>query len=98
MDSLSRSNNFDKSQLPDKVVSFYRVVEYLRELRERFKTAEQYASSHAAKKQAQYTTRYNLRSQDKVFSVGEQVLVLVPDSTASKTFSRWQGPATVVSK
>ena len=74
------------------------VVEYLRELRERFKSAEQYASSHAAKKQAQYTTRYNLRSQDKVFSVGEQVLVLVPDSTASKTFSRWQGPATVVLK
>ena len=74
------------------------MVEYLRELRERFKSAEQYASSHADKKQAHYATRYNLRSQDKVFTVGEQVLILVPDSTASKTFSRWQGPATVVVK
>jgi len=72
------------------------VVEYLRQLRERFKSAEQYASSHADKKHAQYATRYNLRSQDKVFSVGEQVLILVLDSIANKTFSRWQGPATVV--
>ena len=74
------------------------VVDYLHELRECLQHAEQYASSHATARQAQYTTRYNLRSRDKVFDPGEQVLILVPDSTASKTFSRWQGPATVVVK
>jgi len=74
------------------------VAEYLHELRERFKSAEQYACSHAAKKQAQYATHYNLRSQNKVFSVGKQVLILVPDTTANKTFSRWQGPATMIVK
>ena len=74
------------------------VVEYLRELRERFSSAEHYASSHTAKKQSQYTTRYNLRSQDKVFSVGEQVLILVPDTTSCKTFSQWQGPASILVK
>jgi len=47
------------------------VVEYLRELRERFKSADQYASSHADEKQTQYATRYNLCSQDKVFNVGD---------------------------
>jgi len=28
--------------------------------------------------------------------VGEKVLILVPDSTASRAFSKWTGPATVV--
>jgi len=40
-------------------------------------------------------SRYNLRSKEKQFHVGDQVLILIPDSTASKVFSRWQGPATV---
>ena len=40
-------------------------------------------------------SRYNLRSRDKQFDVGKQVLVLTPDSTASKVFSRWRGPAVV---
>ena len=30
------------------------------------------------------------------FTVGEQVLILSPDSTASKVYSRWKGPATIV--
>ena len=29
---------------------------------------------------------------------GEQVLILVPDSTTSEVFSRWLGPANVVEK
>ena len=33
---------------------------------------------------------------DKHFQVGEMVLILTPDSTSSRTFSRWQGPAQVV--
>ena len=40
-------------------------------------------------------SRYNLRTRDKTFSVGESVLVLTPDSTSSKVFSRWKGPGVV---
>jgi len=32
----------------------------------------------------------------KKFEIGDQVLILIPNNTASKVFSRWQGPATVV--
>ena len=41
---------------------------------------------------------YNLRAREKSFAVGEQVLILIPDSTSSKVFSRWLGPANVVEK
>ena len=30
--------------------------------------------------------------------VNEQVLILIPDSTSSKVFSRWQGPAKVIER
>jgi len=75
-----------------------RVVEYFRELRERLGDAERYASKHADKKQTQYTTRYNFRSQVKAFNVGKQVLILVSDNTSSKTFKRWKGPAKITVK
>ncbi|GBN04793.1 hypothetical protein AVEN_49293-1 [Araneus ventricosus] len=32
-----------------------------------------------------------------MFNVGDQVIVLIPDST-NKLFARWQGPATIVEK
>jgi len=32
---------------------------------------------------------YNLRSKDKHFEVGEKVLILTPDSTASRAFNKW---------
>jgi len=45
--------------------------------------------------QQRYVTRYNKRSCDKSFTIGESVLVLQKDSTASKVFSRWIGPAMI---
>ncbi|GFT34315.1 CCHC-type domain-containing protein, partial [Nephila pilipes] len=39
----------------------------------------------------------NYYEVDGVFKVGDQVIVLIPDST-SKLFARWQGPATIVQK
>jgi len=57
--------------------------------------AETYVDSHAKRAQARYVSRYNLRTRDKTFSVGESVLVLTPDSTSSKVFSRWKGPGVV---
>ncbi len=70
--------------------------EFLSDLRSRLQVAKDYAEGHANEAQRRYVTHYNLRSRDKHFTVGEQCLILSPDSTASKVFSRWKGPATVV--
>ena len=71
---------------------------YLKELKQRFETIEPCAAEHADKKQTQYAKHYNLCSRDKSFDVNEQVLILTPDSTSSKTFSRWMGLATITVK
>ena len=54
-----------------------------------------YAASHSEREQNRYASHYNLRSRDKHFDVNKQVLILMPDSTSSRTFSKWTGPATV---
>jgi len=66
------------------------------DLRDRLEIARSYAEEHAAKSQQQYVERYNRRSCTKSFTVGEHVLVLQKDSTASKVFARWIGPAVVI--
>jgi hypothetical protein len=71
-------------------------VQYLKELREKLQLAKSYAESHAQRAQQQYATRYNRRSRDKHFALHEKVLILKPDSTASRVFSRWRGPAEIV--
>lgn len=40
--------------------------------------------------------QYNLRSKDISFSVGEKCIILIRDSTASKVFSKWKGPAEMI--
>ena len=40
--------------------------------------------------QQRYVTRYNKRSRDQLV-----ILVLQKDSTSSKTFSKWIGPAVI---
>ena len=70
-------------------------ADFLKDLRDRLQIARSYADEHAAKSQQQYVERYNRRSCSKSFTVGEHVLVLQKDSTASKVFSRWLGPAVV---
>ena len=71
------------------------VDEYLCELKTKLETAANYAEQHAKNAQTEYTARYNLRSKDKQFSEGDQVIVLASDSSG-KLCSRWHGPATVV--
>jgi len=74
-------------QLP---VSFGKsATEYLQDVQRRLEVAEQYARPHTEKEQQRYQKYHNLRSTDKYFEVGEDVLVLVPDDTTSKLFSRW---------
>jgi len=68
----------------------------LKDLRERLETLRSYAEAHATKAQERFVERYNRRSCNKSFLVGEHLLILQKDSTASKVFSRWIGPAVVV--
>ena len=68
------------------------VVDYLRDLQDKLRVAQQYATSHGERAQAKYTSQYNLRSRDKHFSVGEQVLILVPDSTPVKCTAAGRDP------
>ena len=71
-------------------------TEYLKELHQNLDIAKRYAESHTRRMQDVYVQRYNQRSKDKQFQVGDKVLILQPDSTASRMFSRWKGPAEVV--
>ena len=45
-----------------------------------------------------YAHNYNLRSTDRKFDVGQQVIVLLPDGQKRHIFSRRQGPATVIER
>ena len=71
-------------------------AEYLEDLRNSLEVANSYATEHGKREQQRYVSRYNLRSRGNIFDVGDQVLILIPDSTSSKVFSRWQGSATVI--
>ena len=66
-------------------------TEYLQDLREKLEIAKTYATSHTEHEQNRYASHYNLRSHDKHFEVGEQVLILMPDSTSSRMFSNILG-------
>jgi len=60
--------------------------------------AQEYATTHADKAQQRYVSRYNLRAREKSFDIGQRVLILMPDSTSSKLFSRWMGPGVIKEK
>ena len=70
-------------------------VEFLRDMQNKLETVRSYAQEHNAEAQQRRVSRYNLRAKEKQFVVGDSVLLLCPDSTASRTF-RWQGPGRVV--
>jgi transposase InsO family protein len=73
-------------------------AEYLEDLRRKLEIAQSSVDSHTKLAQKRYAHYHNLRSRDKHFTVGEQVIILMPDSTSSKAFSRWRGPAVIVEK
>jgi len=66
------------------------------ELQTQIQENHNYADDHADVEQQRYTDQYNKRAVDKHFQIGQQVIVLIHDST-NKFLSRWQGPGTVVS-
>jgi hypothetical protein len=74
------------------------VAVYLQELRDRLAAANEYADEHLAHEQKRWVSRYNLRSSNKQFIAGQTVMILTPDSTSSRLWSRWRAPAKVISK
>ena len=71
------------------------VTEYLTELQSKLKQIHDFADQNSAQEQQRYVAQYNKRAVDKEFQVGQQVIVLIPDST-KKMVSRWQGPGTIL--
>ena len=69
------------------------VAEYLAESQINIETVHEYA--HAIKKQHEYVAQYNKTATFKQMQIGQQMIVLLPDST-NKFLSRWQGPVTIV--
>ena len=72
--------------------------EYLQDLKRNLEMAQCYAKEHAEKAKGRYAARYNLRAREKSFQIENMVLTLTPDSTSSKRFSRWTGPAVIKDK
>ena len=60
--------------------------------------AQQHAALHSQKAQQRCISRYNLTAREKSFVIGQRVLVVMPDSTCSKMFSRWQRPGIIKDK
>ncbi|GFR21103.1 retrovirus-related Pol polyprotein from transposon opus [Trichonephila clavata] len=71
------------------------IEEYLRDLTEKLKQAHNLARGNSEKAQAEYASRYNLRSREKRLAVGDQVLVLIP-SSSHKLLKKWMGPASII--
>ena len=71
------------------------VTEYLTDLQIKLKEIHDSADQHTKQEQQRYVDHYNERAIDKHFTVGQQVIVLIPDST-KKMISRWQGPGTII--
>lgn len=65
------------------------------ELQSKLKEIHDFAESHSTQEQQSYVAHYNKKAADKHFDIGQQVIVLIPDST-KKILSRWQGPGTIV--
>jgi len=83
-----------ENQLPQTVGKS--VSELLAELQTQIQEIHDYADDHADVEQQRYTDQYNKRAVDKLFQIGQRVIVLIPDST-NKFLSRCQGPGTAVS-
>ena len=71
------------------------VSEYLTDLRAKLNKIHEYAEDHATQEHEKYMAYCNRRAREKKMEIGEQVIVLLPDSS-NKFLSRWQGPGLVV--
>ncbi|GFS97785.1 hypothetical protein TNCV_2017641 [Trichonephila clavipes] len=70
-------------------------ADYLQEIKINMEKAAESASLTAAQKQKAYGDYFNKRSSVKNFSIGKQVVLLIPDSS-NKIYARWTGPGEII--
>ncbi|XP_055936794.1 uncharacterized protein LOC129966395 [Argiope bruennichi] len=71
------------------------VVDYLQEQKINLERAAEEASLIASGKQQAYAEYFNRRTASKEFKPGDQVYLLIPDSS-NKLYARWTGPGEVI--
>ncbi|GFW02932.1 retrovirus-related Pol polyprotein from transposon 17.6 [Trichonephila clavipes] len=74
---------------------FQSAADYLQEMKINMEKAAESASLTAAQKQKADGDYFNKRSSVKNFSIGEQVVLLIPDSS-NKIYARWTGPGEII--
>ncbi|GFW06375.1 hypothetical protein TNCV_4774091 [Trichonephila clavipes] len=70
-------------------------ADYLQEMKINMEKAAESASLTAAQKQKTYGDYFNKRSSVKNFSIREQVVLLIPDSS-NKIYARWTGAGEII--
>ncbi|GFX73614.1 retrovirus-related Pol polyprotein from transposon 17.6 [Trichonephila clavipes] len=70
-------------------------ADYLQEMKIKMEKAAESASLTAAQKQKAYGDYFKKRSSVKNSSIGEQVVLLIPDSS-NKIYARWTGPGEII--
>ncbi|XP_064482824.1 uncharacterized protein LOC135395659 [Ornithodoros turicata] len=71
--------------------------EYLAELRHKINVADERARAAVAESQERSIRHYNLRTRDKQFSDGDQV-IWFDDNNGDKLRPKWTGPATILER
>ena len=85
------------NDLNDSIPLNHSVQQYMDKLRSNLDAAFALAQQNASVSQNSYTNYYNNWSKDKCFSVGEEVLVLHPNST-NKLQAQWLGPVSILAQ
>ncbi|GFR10712.1 transposon Ty3-I Gag-Pol polyprotein [Trichonephila clavata] len=70
-------------------------ADFIQEMKIKMEKAAESASLTAAQKQKNYGDYFNKRSSVKNFSIGEQVVLLIPDSS-NKIYARWTEPGEII--
>ena len=73
------------------------IYQYLIELRERLTEGASVAAKQAELSRDKYKTYFDLKSQDRKLEVGEEALILLPDSS-HKLLMSWKGPFKVLER
>ena len=71
--------------------------QYVIDLKDKLAQCAKLAAENADVSASRYKTYFDLRSQDRHFKVGDEVLILLPDST-SKLLMSWSGPYKVLER
>ena len=71
------------------------IYQYVIDLRNKLEETAEIAATNAAESAKKYKTYYDIKSQNRKFQVGDEVLVLLPDKV-NKLLIAWSGPFTII--